>query len=64
MEMTDGGQSVRDALAEANEITSLTVRYEGSPMFGPASLQYQAEELNFPLKVATVVDLDLDLCRV
>ena len=60
-EMLDDGRTVREALEEASVITGLTVRYAGSPLIGAASAKYEAEDLTFALKVASVLDFDLDL---
>ena len=60
-EMLDDGRTVRDALANAVTITGLEVRYPGSPMVGPASARYEAENVTFALKIAAVLDMDTDL---
>ena len=60
-EMLDDGRVVRDVLADAVSITSLTVRYAGSELYGPASAAYEAEDLTFALKTVTVLDLETDM---
>jgi hypothetical protein len=60
-EILDDGRTVRDALADAVTITGLKVRYLGSPLIGPSSASYEAEDLTFALKVVTLVDFDMDI---
>ena len=59
-EMLDDGRTVREALEDAVTILSLTVRYAGSPLVGAATGKFEAEDLTFALKVATLLDIDLD----
>ena len=61
MEMLDDGRLVQDALRNAVTITSLEVSYPGSQFIAPSSARYEAENLTFALKVATVLDMDLDV---
>lgn len=60
-EMLDDGRTVREALEDAVTILSLTVRYAGSPLVGAATGKYEAEDLTFALKVATLMDTDTDI---
>ncbi len=60
-EMLDDERTVREALEDAVTILSLTARYAGSPLIGSATGKYEAEELTFALKVATLIDTDLDI---
>ena len=60
-EMLDDGRTAYDALQNAVTITGLEVRYPGSPLMGPASASYQSENLTFALKVATLLDADMDI---
>ncbi len=60
-EMLDDGRTVREALDEAAVITSLTVRYDGSEFYAPASAPYEAEDVTFALKIITLLDLETDL---
>ena len=60
-EMLDDGRTVREALEDAVTILSLTVRYAGSPLISAATGKYEAEDLTFALKVATLLDTDPDI---
>ena len=60
-EMLDDGRTVREALEDVVTILSLTVRYEGSPLIGAATGKFEAEDLTFALKVATLLDTDPDI---
>ena len=60
-EMLDDGRTVREALEEAVTITALTVRYDGSEFYAPASAPYEAEDVTFALKIVTLLDLEIDL---
>ncbi|MBQ6519598.1 MAG: hypothetical protein IJI14_12825 [Anaerolineaceae bacterium] len=60
-EMLDDGRTVQEALEDAAAIIGLSVRYAGSPLIGAASAKFAAEDLTFALKVAGVLDFDLDI---
>ena len=57
-EMLDDGRTVREALEDAAAILALTVRYNGSPLVSTASRNFEAEDLTFALKVATLLDTE------
>lgn len=61
MQMMDDGRTVREALAEAVAVTGLEIIYPGSPLYGPSSARYEAEDLTFALKVASVLDMEVDI---
>ncbi len=61
MEFLDDGRTPEDALKNAVTIRSLTARYPGNDRVGPASCTFEAEKLDFPLKVADAYDLETDL---
>lgn len=60
-EMMDDGRIAADVLEDAVSIKSMTVRYSGSPMIAPASRAFESEFLDFPLKVATLYNMETDL---
>ncbi len=60
-EYLDDGRFPMDALRDAVTIRSLTARYPGNDLVGPASCKFEAEHLDFPLKVADSYELETDL---
>ncbi len=59
-DMLDDGRILYEALENAVTIKSLTIRYPGSALVGAASANYEAEDLTFALKVASLYKLDVD----